>query len=193
MQYYKLAFNSDIEKDEDAVCYSDEDFMQANNIKPNDIHLCEYLSPMPSPLPFTFESSKGNEFNDVVPNDNAWFIISNRIRDALQEAECTNVSFVPVSIKDLDTDNVYNNYSLLLVNNYVDALDLDNSDYNIFRTKDIEMLSITKYALNEERCNNLDFICIEKSKYATFISKKVADILDNSKCVGFGLIRVKMV
>ena len=144
------------------VVLAKEDISWSNNIK------------------IKIDEEEGNRITDYVCNDISWFIVTEKLKNILEKHNIGNVKFYKIDVEDknniIDTD-------LYVVNicTVVDALNLEYSKWSIYKTKENEMLSVEKYAINESKVEGYDLFKLENDRMPIFISERLVKAMKKAK------------
>lgn len=138
----------------------------------------------------TYKSDTGI-LPDYLNNNYAWLIISNRCKKIFEEnINPGEIQFVNVILKDLIQGTINTSYYIANIVNVLDAIDLENAEYNVYCTEDTEVLAIRKYAVIEEKIKGQIFK-LKDSKFAKFVSEKVMKSIKKEKLTGFSFTEIK--
>lgn len=130
---------------------------------------------------------------DYLNNDYAWLIISQRCREIFENnTNPEEVQFINVTLRDLSTGNINMSYYIANVINVLDAIDLKNSNYSIYKSKDSEVLSIRKYAVKKSELKGQIFK-LKDMAFPKFVSEKIMKTIKKGKLKGFAFTEIQVV
>ena len=193
MRYYKVMFDDKNGNENQMICFSEDDFEKIYGVKKNDIYKGIRLENWSEHVTLFFDSLEGNELTDFIANSLGWHIISKRFKEILVNLNVNNVQLLPIILKEKSTGVTINDYSVVNIIGLLDALDMENSKYNIFEARGKKMLSVIKYALKGDMLKNLHIIRLKESKFATFVSEILRKELSKNSISGCDFLEVKVV
>jgi hypothetical protein len=193
MKYYKLMMDYNGTKEEDMVCYVEEDFSQKYGIDNYDIYDCKYIDNWNKNFTFYYNHFNGSVPNDYLATDLGWLIVSEGCRKILSEMKVTNVQFLPVKIKSQHDGNEMDGFCLVNVIGETDALNLNFSDYSYFELDGEKILNVRKYAVNKNAVEDLHIFRLKDDTIPVFVSESVKKAFDKNKINGFDFLEIKVV
>jgi len=141
-------------------------------------------------IKITFDKTKGSFLSDYIANDLTWFIITDKFKHLLNDYETGLVQYLPIKAFGKEKIDAY----LLNICNLVDALNLDNSKYNIYELDDNEkMLSIQKYALTGSNIGKFDIFRLKNDYFSIFVTERLKNAMKKNDITGCDFLEVKVV
>lgn len=104
-----------------------------------------------------------------------------------------NIQCLGIKIINETTNEENNTYKILNVTKHLDALDLDNSVYDIFQFGEDRVLSIEKYALKKTIIESNNIFKLDNETIPVFVSEKFKQVVEENNLIGFQFIEVKTV
>lgn len=188
MKYYKLLMDASGEND--IVCHYRDSF----DIQ--EYELCEgkNFNNWNENFEFYFDSAEGNVATDYLANDMTWFVVSQKLKDALDELN-TKVQYFKVKIKEETGNQLIEDYYVANIINLVDSLCLDESDYFETNIDGIGTIySISKFAIYENKVQENDvFKLPNRQEIPIFVSERFKKIVEQRNITGMEFLEVKTV
>ena len=146
-------------------------------------------------VPVTFECNprNGSVVTEMLGNSYGWPIMSRRAIELLDGAIRNEVQLLPVKVINKDTKEEIENYYVLNVLPFLDALDLEHSLHTYFTCGDIKVLSVMKYALRKEGVENHNIFRLKESPMSIFVSEHFKRIAEENKMLGLDFLEVKVI
>lgn len=109
------------------------------------------------------------------------------IEDVVEENVIQYLSVNLFDTKDRVENTEYKVANLLDI---IDALDLEHSKYDVFTLGDEKIISVEKYALNNQMVQGHDIFRLKDDTIPVFVSERMKDIIENNSLTGFAFIEV---
>ncbi|MFW6029466.1 MAG: imm11 family protein [Halanaerobiales bacterium] len=193
MKYYKIISGEENSQENEIVCFSEENYESKYHLKENDIYKGKCFENWDRNFTFYYEKSEGYVSKDYLANNLAWPIISSKFKRILDDIGVPEVQYLPINIEEKYTGKKLEGFTVVNIITLLDALDLENSVYTEFKARGKKMLSIKKYALQQEKVRGYNFVRLKKSKYSTFISEIVRNKLVENKITGCDFLEISVV
>lgn len=133
-----------------------------------------------------YYSSKASDLeSDYLLNIRSWPIIHERVREEFHRRGIRGVQYPAVKLVDVVTHRVNTDYVLLYVENFIDAFDLERSEYFYDEEYDFYTFLPGKTYLNEDVCSGYDIFRCSKSVAAVYVSGKIKEIVEENRWTGF--------
>lgn len=188
MKYFKLLMDTSGEND--IVCH------YRDNYGIQEYELCEgkKFNNWNENFQFYFNSSEGSIATDYLANDMSWFVVSQKLKDILDELN-TKVQYFEVKIQEETDEQLIEDYYVANITNLVDSLCLDESDY--FET-DIEgigtIYTISKFAVYESKVGENDIFKLpNRQEMPIFVSERFKKIVEERQITGMEFLEVKTI
>ena len=75
----------------------------------------------------------------------------------------------------------------------IDALDLDNSKYDVFELDDEKIISVEKYALKSSEIVNRHIFRLKDDTIPIFISETLKKVIEDNDFTGFEFLEVDVI
>ncbi len=187
LRYYKLMY--DYENDADAICAESDDL---KGIDRYDVEKGKKIENWPE-ITFYYNPEEGSRKTDYLGNDLGWFVISERFKNILQEEKIEGIQYLPINIVNIKTNEKLGNYFVVNVCNLVEALDLDNSVYDVFEIdENRKYILVVKYALKAELIKGLDIFRLKEEDIPIYVSERFVDTVKKYGMTGFDFLKVKV-
>ncbi|MEK3881751.1 DUF1629 domain-containing protein [Paenibacillus sp. PL2-23] len=184
--YYKLL--TEFEHCENHVmCYSDENF----NFDVYDPMSGELIRSEPEFL-FYFDENEGNILTDFIANNLGWVLVSKKVKKIF-ERSVTDIQFLCTSIIEKNSNKIIEDYFVANILTVVDALNINQSTVSEMKIDGETILSVIKFALNEENIESYDVFKVKDHELSTFISESMKDLFGKNNVSGVDLLKIKTV
>ena len=187
MRYYKLIY--DYERDDNYV-YCDTASIGDMN---------EYITISGKEIKqwgeviFEYDSTDGNVLTDYLANLYRWFVVSENFYNRTQKILDGQVQYLPISVIDRFTRIQVNSYFVANIVTVIDALDLDNSKYDVFELDDEKIISVEKYALKSSQIVNRHIFRLKDKTIPIFVSETLKKVIEDNKFTGFEFLEVDVI
>lgn len=183
MKYYELYFDT---KDESLI-FCDED--DIGSMESYDIVQGKALEKWNEAV--TFYYSEQGRVSDYLNNVLDWPIVSSRIKAVFEKLQVQGGQWLPVKIKKKNSHEELNGYFVLNVCNFIDALDMEKSNY--FKEDPLpEELTVGYPVLQEEKLQGVDIFRVKRCKYGIYISQRLKKALQKEKLTGMDFDEVEI-
>lgn len=179
MRYYKLSMDMERENDIILHCKNRERF-ESYTFKDG-----EYYHNENERIELCFNEEEGNIWTDYLANDEGWFIVSENLKQILQELN-SEIQFIDIIIFDNEGIAVEKKYYIANIVKVVDALCLNKSDY--FETY-IEgkgtIYTVSKYGIFEKKTEGADIFKLDNwQQVPIFVSETFKKDIELNECTG---------
>lgn len=96
-----------------------------------------------------------------------------------------SIQYLPIKIINSKSNEEELNYKVANVIRVIDALDLDNSVYDIFELDDEKVISVEKYALKKDIVEGHNIFKLGDGTIPIFVSEQFKNLIDESKMTVF--------
>ena len=134
---------------------------------------------------FYYDSKEADKESDFLGNVVRWPVVHKKVKEAIVNNEIQGISFLPVYLVDIRTKEVSSNYFLLFIHNFIDAFDMEKSQYKYNQKYDFYTFIPKKTYINNENCSEYDVFRADKSPSMIFVSEKLKKIIEDNKFKGF--------
>ena len=193
--FYKLSFNMDLIdesiKKNDTYIYAETcniDDIEVAGIKKGFFDKVVYKNKLNIEWPtieFYYSSLVSKKESDYLLNIKRWPIVHIRVKKALEEANVGGVKYYPISLIDVCTGDVNNNYCLLYIENFIDAYDMSKSEYKYNEKYKFYTFIPKKTYLNFDICKNYSIFRSDKNVSSIYVSDSFCSIIKEKGFVGF--------
>ena len=185
MKYYKLIY--DYENDDNYINCNVGDIVGMNEyITSNGMLIKDWNLPI-----FRYDSIEGNIMSDYVANVYRWLIVSDAFYTVVDNSALSmNIQYLPVKIIDTISNAETEMYKAANILDLVDALDLENSKYDIFELDDEKIISVEKYSLKASAIQGLDVFRLKGDTIPVFVSEQMKKLIEENGLKGFAFLEV---
>lgn len=134
---------------------------------------------------FYYDSEEADKESDFLGNVVRWPVVHKNVKESIVNNEIQGISFFPVYLVDIRTKEVNNNYYLLFIHNFIDAFDMEKSQYKYNQKYDFYTFVPKKTYINTGNCLEYDIFRADKSPSMIFVSEKFKKIIEDNKFNGF--------
>lgn len=134
---------------------------------------------------FYYSSLAATRENDYLVNVNGWPLVHKKVKDKLIQDEIKGISFYSIQLIDVCTDKVNNNYFLLYIENFIDAFDMEKSQYIYNEKYNLYTFIPKKTYLNRANCDGYDIFRADKSVASIYVSEKMKELIEGNGFTGF--------
>ena len=189
MKYYKLLY--DHKNDIDFIgCLSEELY----GVDQYDVEQGKCISNWDERITLIYNPNEGNRSTDYLANDLGWLVVSSEFKKILEESDITGIQYLPINVKNKLDNKELEGYFVANICNLVDALDFENSKYDLFDINENEkMLAVEKYALKKDKVKDVNIFKISEDNIPNFVSEKLKKLIEANNLTGFDFLEVKAV
>lgn len=184
MRYYKLIY--DYEQDDDYVNCDVANIGRMNQYITTSGKMIEQWGE----VVFEYDSEEGNILTDYLANLYRWFIVSKRFCEKTRWIIGNQVQYLPVKVRDRLAGLEVDSYLVANIVTVIDALDLDNSKYDIFELDDEKIISVEKYALKSDKIVNKHIFRLKDDTIPIFVSEELKKVIEDNGFIGFEFLEV---
>lgn len=187
MRYYKLIY--DYEKDDN---YVNCDIANIGNMN-------EYITISGKEIErwddvvFEYDSAEGSILTDYLANVHRWFIVSDNFRQVTRNIIENQVQYLPVKVIDKLTKSEAGTYFAANIVTAIDALDLENSKYDVFELDDEKIISVEKYALKSSEIVDKHIFRLKDDTIPIFVSETLKKVIEDNDFIGFEFLEVDVI
>lgn len=134
---------------------------------------------------------------DVLGNDYALPIYSQKLRDALDKAGITGIQYLPIKVYHRNGDEI-KGYAIANILNIVPALDLSKSDYQVYPNDHFlperrgKVRYVGKFVLKKSKLNGYDVIRLVDYDVVELVSSRFKEAFEKAKCNGYTFTEVEL-
>ncbi len=156
----------------------------------------EYFIYQPEPAEewpegITFYATKGGEYaDDYLFATGGWILISERVKQILEELGVEGVQFLPIRVVRKETGEEVPGYYVLHVWRHISALDEEHTVFLEPRSERYPEPIIGKVALRKEAIGNADAFRLAEYDVQVYVSRRVKERLEEIGATGFKWIPV---
>lgn len=140
---------------------------------------------------FYYSSKASSLESDYLLNIKRWPIIHKRVKEELELENIKGVKYFPIKLIDVVTQEVNNHYFLLYVNNFIDAYDMDKSQYKYNEKYNFYTFMPDETYLDDKVCSRHDVFRCKKSVAPLYVSEKIKKLIDRNNWTGFDFYKQK--
>lgn len=188
MKYFKLILDASNDNDVVVHCEDTHGFEQYELKEGN------FLENWNDNITFYFNLQDGNRFTDYLANNLGWFIVSKKFRNLINRIG-EGVQFLPVNVIDFESKSRIEDDEYFVANvlDVVDALNLENSDYSVLDLDDEKIYSVRKYAVSEDKINNISLFKLKGDEIPLFVSETFKQLVEESNITGCDFLEIRTI
>ena len=187
MRYYKLVY--DYEQDDN---YVNCDVARIGNMNEYITSSGEEIKQW-SEVVFEYDSTEGNVLTDYLANLYRWFVVSENFCNMTRKMLEGQVQYLPIGVIDRFTEIRVYSYSVANIVTLIDALDLNNSKYDVFELDGEKIVFVEKYALKSSEIVNKHIFRLKNDTIPIFVSETLKKIIEDNKFTGFEFLEVDVI
>ena len=184
MRYYKVLY--DYEHDDNYIFCSTGVIGDRNRYITSKGKLIENWKE----VTFVYNSQEGDILTDYMANIYGWFIVSDKFRSETERLLSDVVQYLPVKILDSSNKTENHLYQIANILDVIDAIDFENSKYDIFEVRDQKVLSVIKYALKKSKIQGHHIFRLRDDTIPIFVSEEIKTIVETNNLLGFSFWEV---
>lgn len=142
---------------------------------------------------FEYNSEEENILTDYLANLYRWFVVSDDFRQLTQNIIENQVQYLPVKVIDRFTNSEVDSYFVANIVTIVDALDLENSKYDVFELDDEKIISVEKYALRGNEIVGKHIFRLKDDTIPIFVSETLKKAIEDNDFIGFEFLEVDVI
>lgn len=137
---------------------------------------------------FYYSSKASKRECDYLVNVKGRPLIHKNVKNELIQLQVKGISFYQIQLIDVCTNEVNDNYYVLYINNFIDAFDMEKSQYKYNQKYDLYTFMPKKTYLNRKNCEGYDFFRADKSVAGIYVSEKIKNTIEQNNFIGFRFI-----
>lgn len=188
MKYYKLIY--DFENDDNYIGCTVSDALNLSQYI-----VCEgiKIENWNNNITFDFNPDEGEVETEYLGNSYGWLIFSSKFKNNMSYLVDTSIQYLDISIRNIKNNTELIGYNVANVITVLDALDLENSKYDLFELDDEKILSVEKYALKGCKIKDYNIFKLKDDTIPTFVSEEFKNKVEENNFTGFQFLEVKVV
>lgn len=139
---------------------------------------------------FYYSSKASDRESDYLLNVDGWPIVHKRVKETLEKEGIKGIKYFAVKLIDVVTQKVNSNYFLMDIENFIDAFDMNKSEYKYNEKYNMYTFVPSKTYLNYRNCEGYDIFRCSKSPAAIYVSDKFYNLIHVNKFTGFYFYKV---
>ena len=188
MKYYILSY--DYENDDEYIIITADNTAEKYNY---DMLKGEKIENWDENVMLKYSNDDEHIFTDYIASNNRWLVVSEKFRSLMGRIESDSIQYLDIKIRNSETNKINDTYKVANVITILDALDLENSKYDLFELDDEKVLSVEKYALRKNMIGNKNIFKLKDDTIPIFVSEKFKNIVEENSLIGFQFLEVKVV
>ncbi len=141
-------------------------------------------------ISFFYDSGEGKIKNDFLNNVVDWPVFHKRVVEEIIKEGIIGVSFFPVELIDKRTGTVNNEYSLMYIEKFIEAFDLNKSQYVFNEKYNYYTFIPMKTFFDEQACSGYDIFREKRSVSEIFVSDKIKNLIEKNNFTGFSFRQI---
>lgn len=193
--YYKLSFDMDkIDKSTDDgtnTIYAETtnmDEIEYENVKKgffdNIILKPGSITNWPN-VEFYYSSKVSDVESDYLLNVKRWPIVHIRVMEEFNKNGIKGIQYYPIKVIDVVTKKGNTNYVLMYIENFIDAFDMEKSQYKYNEKYGFYTFMPKETYLKSSVCSEYDIFRCSKSVASIYVSETIKKIIEANQWVGF--------
>ncbi len=134
---------------------------------------------------FYYSSKVSKRECDYLLNVKRWPIVHIRVKETLLKNNIMGIKFYPIKLVDVVTEDINTDYYLMYIENFIDAFDMERSQYRYNEKYNLYTFIPKHTYLNVAICSCYDIFRCEKSVAGIYVSDKFYNIITDNKFTGF--------
>lgn len=195
MMFYKLVFNMGQESEElskeedyiyagatnmDGISYSGIKKGWFDNIIYSNVEITDWPT-----VVFYYSSHASSIESHLLNNIKSWPIVHRDVSYQLKEYGIEGVRFLPLELVDVDTGKTNNHYELLYTTNFIEAINLQVSQYEYEEDYQSYFFLPNGIVLDSETCQSIDIFRDSRDPVSLYVSERIKQMIEKNKWVGF--------
>lgn len=133
--------------------------------------------------------------DDVLQSHLGVPIYSSRLRTLLDDAGIKGIQYLPLTVLRPD-NSIISGFAIANIANKVAALDLDNSDYDVFPddyflpSRRGTISGVRKYVLRKDQLRQYDILRLQEYLAGLFVSERFKKAFEADACTGYAFEKV---
>lgn len=193
MKYYEIIHKDEKNNKEIMSCFSDKDCENKYGIRTSELYEGKVINDWNKDFTFYYNSKEGYKYVDYQSNNLGWFLISPKFTQIINSVGVKGIQFLPVIIKEVNTGEILEGFSVVNITRLTEALNLQNSVYSEIEARGKKYINVIKYALSKDKLNGLNFLRLKDHEFVTFVSDEIKIELEKNKITGCDFLEVKVV
>lgn len=190
MKYYKIGL--DMSRENDVICHSTNGYGMDISI------YCRALEEKkPSEdFQFHYDLREGTIFTDMLVNDQGWFVVSRRFKEAVLEKINCKIQYYSVPLQCADGFRLDHDYFIANILSLTNAFCLEGSDYSVFHSASFgrPFYSVKKYCIFAEAVGNLDLFKLSGDDViSVFCSERLKKLCEQNEITGIHFLPIRQV
>lgn len=187
MHYYKLLYDY-----EGAGDYVNCDIGHIGEMDEYMISVGKSISEW-SDVVLEYDSNEGKILTDYLANLYRWLVVSSDFMKLSGNFIDSQVQYLPIRVVDRSRNFETNSYSAINITILIDAMNMDESDYDILKMDNEEILLVTKYVLNKYKLEGSHIFRIKNDTIPIFVSEMIREIVEDNGLTGFDFLEVDVI
>lgn len=142
---------------------------------------------------FEYDSAEGNLLTDYLANLYRWLVVSDKFCQLTQSVIEKQVQYLPVKVVDRYSNSEIDSYLVANIITVIDALDLENSKYDVFELDDEKIISVEKYALKSSKIIGKHIFRLKDDSIPVFVSETLKKVIEDNEFIGFQFLEVDVI
>lgn len=190
MSFYKLLLSED--EDLNVICCKTEDHLKYS-IDTNFVYKGSLVENWSNEFTFYYEGTNDDVFLDVITSDISWLLVSPKVQDILSAVDKSYYQLLPVLLKDVKTGKINDQYKVLNVVKFCDALNFEKSLYKESKARGKSVYFIRKHVFNDCKIRGIDLFKIPQTKRAIFISQSLKNKFQSEAVTGIEYLEIDLI
>lgn len=198
--FYELRYNMDtidelILTGKQYIYAEEDNFSELDNKYPSEVGF-RYSIVQPNldivwpEVRFYYSSTASNLESDYLLNTSRWPIVHKRVKEAFENNGIQGVKFFPIVLIDVVTNYENTNYFVMYITNFLNAYDMDKSEYKYLEKYDAYIFLPKRIFLSCSVCEKYDIFRCSKNVSCIYVSERIYSIIMDKKFTGFAFYAI---
>lgn len=186
MRYYKLLY--DYGQDKHYIgCTAEKTY----GVNQYDITKGQIINNWNKDITFVYNPNEGNIPTDFLANSYRWLIVSEKFQKIMEKHIGDLIQYLSVKIFNKESKVALTGYKVANIVSVIDALDLKNSEYDIFEIDENEKtIAVKKYAIKGKEVKGKNIFKLKNETIPIFVSEEFKNLIKTNKLTGFDFLEV---
>lgn len=134
---------------------------------------------------FYYSSEFSDRQEDYLLNIEDWPIMHERVKNELEKNQIKGVNYYPICLIDTVTGKMIDKYYFMYVTRFIDAYDMNKSEYSYNQKYDAYFFKPMRVYLNQSVCEGEDVFRCKKEPVPIYVSERFRQIIQENGFSGF--------
>jgi hypothetical protein len=140
---------------------------------------------------FYYSSKVSSKESDYLLNIKRWPVVHKKVMNSFIDNDVSGIKYYPIRLIDVVTQETNNDYYLMYVDNFVEAFDMEKSQYRHNEKYDMYTFAPHETYLDTEVCSKYEIFRCNKSVASLYVSEKIKRLIEENQFTGFAFYEQK--